>query len=115
MAHSFTELHKNLHHDKAVIHEGDIYTYMSQKLTKPYTKHTEKHMPHTHTQTTNTKHYTNISDTSNTHTHTHTHTHTMNMHAQLSSSFFLDSYDWANTIRNLNQFLQMKDQNKQKK
>jgi len=39
----------------------------------------------------------------------------MNMHAQLSSSFFLDSYDCAKTTRNLNQFLQMKDQNKQTK
>ena len=28
MAHSFTELHKSLCHDKAVIHEGDVYIYV---------------------------------------------------------------------------------------
>ena len=114
VAQSFTELHRNLHHDKAVIHEGDICTYMSPILTKPYTKHTEKHMPHTHKpQISNT---IQISQTLYIlQTHTHTHTHTMNMHAQLSSSFFLDSYDCAKTTRNLNQFLQMKDQNKQTK
>ena len=87
------------------------YIHTCPQNSQSHIPNTLKNICHTHTQTTNTKHYTNISDTSN----THTHTHTMNMHAQLSSSFFLDSYDWANTIRNLNQFLQMKDQNKQKK
>lgn len=46
IAHSFTELHKNLHHDKAVIHEGDKYTCMSPKLTS-HTPNTLKNMTHT--------------------------------------------------------------------
>ena len=34
MAHSFTELHKPLHHDKAVIHEGVKDQYFKKKKKK---------------------------------------------------------------------------------
>ena len=34
MAHSFTELHKPLHHDKAVIHEGVKHQCFKKKKRK---------------------------------------------------------------------------------
>ena len=40
MVHSFTELHKPLHHDKAVIHEGEAF----QRAHFKYFYHTQTHI-----------------------------------------------------------------------
>ena len=36
MAHSFIELHKPLHHDKAVIHEGDTATSLNSFILNSF-------------------------------------------------------------------------------